>query len=119
MWQRKQTIYLALIVILMIGLCFLADMREWITAIVISACSVDALLAFKDRKKQMRKCRVGEMLSVLCIAYFAFEHWYAAGGVEPIPFYPCLYVVSLILFEMAYRGVKHDDDLVRSADRIR
>jgi hypothetical protein len=35
------------------------------------------------------------------------------------PLYAILPIVSIILFWMAKKGIKHDDDLVRSADRLR
>ena len=40
------------------------------------------------------------------------------GGVTP-QFGVCLPIVSIVLYWLAYKGIKHDDDLVRSADRLR
>lgn len=119
MWQRKQTIYLVLVVIMMIAVAFMSGGGEQVAAAIVGMQAVRAILSYENRKKQMRLCRFGEPMCLILIGMFALNHWYFAQDVTPIPFYPCLEVVSIVLFEMAYRGVKHDDDLVRSADRIR
>lgn len=126
MWQRKQTIYLALVVILMIGAMALlypfsdnGERTQSVTVLLIAIQSLTSIFAYENRKAQMRKCIVGMLLCVISVAYFGITYWWELDAASPLPFYPCLPLISIVLFWLAYKGVKHDDDLVRSADRIR
>ncbi|MBQ0073251.1 MAG: DUF4293 domain-containing protein [Prevotella sp.] len=119
MWQRKQTIYLVLVVILMIAVCFMTRSFEQVCAGIVGMHAIATIMKYENRKKQMRQCRIGIVMCLVLIGMFALDQWYSGADFESVPFYLCLEVVSIILYEMAYRGVKHDDDLVRSADRIR
>lgn len=121
MWQRKQTIYLILIAILMIAVCFMAEAFEQVCAGIVGAHAVATILKYENRKKQMLQCRLGIVACLILIGLFFFVRLYAGQEISTLqyPFYLCLEIVSIILYELAYKGVKHDDDLVRSADRIR
>lgn len=121
MWQRKQTIFLAIVAILMI-VCCITELQQMVLpcgSAIVCAHSVKTILTYKDRKKQMTQCRIGILACLVLIGLFAFYYWDELQTMGNIPAYPCLCLVSAILYEMAYKGVKHDDDLVRSADRIR
>jgi len=81
------------------------------------------IFLYKNRRQQMRLCIFNVFIILLwygCCAYYAF---YAKDGVEGSVFRPafavCLPLVSLIFYVLAYRGVKADERLVRSMDRIR
>ena len=129
MWQRKQTIYL-------IALLFLTAIVLWndvnaialhalrggvLTAIdgVVALLAVAAIVGFSRRKRQMTLCRVMEVLLAAWLAYFCFDHYYVGGGAVRYPLYAILPLIGIIVTEMARLGIKHDDDLVRSADRLR
>ena len=74
---------------------------------------------FKNRRHQMRNCRNAQILLLLwcgLCAWIVYSEYKA--GFTP-QFALCLPVVSIILLQLAYMGIKHDDDLVRSADRLR
>lgn len=77
------------------------------------------IFQYKDRKKQMTVCTMGMLLLVVWVALFCYDHFYIHGGAVMYPLYAILPVVSIVLFWMAKKGIKHDDDLVKSADRLR
>ena len=96
----------------------------WMTSLAVISVAV-ALLAFltifdyKNRRRQMRGCRLGQfLLLVWCVVCGMVAYVEKQWTVTP-QFGICLPVVSIVLYWLAYKGIKHDDDLVRSADRLR
>lgn len=83
--------------------------------------AVRTIMGFKDRKKQMRQCKALMVRSILIIVIFAVVLILENGtfSIDIIPPYPVLAFVNAVFAWLAYKGVKADDDLVRSADRIR
>ncbi len=96
-----------------------------ITTIFSGTLSLVALFLYKNRSVQMRLARINIVLigtiiaqSVLIsediykqIAALGYEKGYFIGFVLP--------VIAIILTALALRGVKKDEDLVKSMDRIR
>jgi hypothetical protein len=120
MWQRKQTIYLILAAFLMVITLFLAmDIVLQIASGVVAVVAVLAIFKFNNRQTQMTICMVGQLLILAWMLYFGVIHFYVDKTVTKLPFYLCLPIVAYIMFRMARAGIKHDDNLVRSADRIR
>lgn len=146
MWQRKQTIFLILALIALLltaffplwGLLSASGMDEnrllfavgWkgeglsamsgnlVYLVVDFILTLISVFAFKNRKRQMKLIKWSILLSVLFYAIVAFEAIPVYSYVKPhigvvFPF------VALILQWLAYKGVKHDDELVKAADRIR
>lgn len=144
MIQRIQSVYLFLSVVLTVaGLLFPLEMlrgeeavSQSLVALAVSLghgnvalipCAwlgmlalvgnVTAFFSYKNRKRQMRLCRVtGLLLAValvsLCVALFSRD---ILNGILPL----LLYVASLVFTVLSRRAIKRDDDLVRAADRIR
>ncbi len=120
MWQRKQTIYLITVVLLMIATTIMAS--DIVLRILSGICSLLAavtIFLYKNRKRQKSMCLIGQVLILLWVAYFAYLHYYGAPDRLAIRFYVCLPFVAYILYRLARTGIQHDEDLVRSADRIR
>lgn len=96
----------------------------WMTSLAIISITV-ALISFvtifdyKHRKRQMLSCRLCQLLLVVWCAICALVAYVEGTGGTTIQFGLCLPIVSIILFWLAHKGIKHDDDLVRSADRLR
>ena len=133
MIQRIQSIYLLVATIAMNLVSFKVpvwtlnkeltyaqdDSKLFILTITASLFSAIAIFLFKNRKFQMKLIR----LAVLVISIIAVRLGLLLGNSEFVFTlnYNC---IALLLFAlsalvMAYRGVKKDDDLVRSLDRIR
>lgn len=118
MWQRKQTIYLILAFFLMsIAAYFVKDLILDIVSCVVALLSIVTIFMFKNRQVQMRMCFLGQVLLLLWVAYFSFVHFGRKVGLPS--FQLCFPIVSYLMFRMARIGIKHDEELVRSADRIR
>lgn len=93
-----------------------------ITALTIFLAFV-AIFLFKNRKRQLNIVRFAIILLIIMIALFFFYYekelgLVAAGivGYDTGAYFP---VVSFIFFILAYRGIIHDEKLIRSADRLR
>ena len=131
MIQRIQSIYLLLAVISMTLISFKVpvytlnetlftaqdDTKMFILTVVGTIISLLGLFMFKNRKFQMKLIR----LTVLIQMIIGVRLFMLFNKFEVVlnNYFLFLIVFSLIALIMAYRGVKKDDDLVRSLDRIR
>jgi len=133
MIQRIQSIYLLVATIAMALVSFKVpvwslnkeltfaqdDTKMFILTITASLFSALAIFIFKNRKLQMKLIR----LAILVIAVISVRLGLLLGNTE-FEFTLNYNCIGLLLFAfaalaMAYRGVKKDDDLIRSVDRIR
>lgn len=131
MIQRIQSIYLLIAVICMTLISFKVpvyylketlfmaqdDTKIFVLTIVGALFSLLGLFMFKSRKFQMKLIR----LTVLILMIIGIRIFMLFIKFEVIlnNSFLFLMVFTLITLIMAYRGVKKDDDLVRSIDRIR
>lgn len=134
MIQRIQSIYLLLSVIFSIvaiaapipyafsgeqAMHFSGEIALLVIAVVVALTSLANIFLFRNRKLQMKICNVITALTLVLIGvagYFSVAH----TATPDVPHYgtalPGLVLVANLL---AKRGIKADDDLVRSADRLR
>lgn len=134
MIQRIQSIYLLLSVIFSIvavaapipyafsgetAMHFNGQIALVVIAAIIAVVSLANIFLFRNRKLQMNVCNIITGLTLIMIAvagYFSVEH----TAIPDVPHYgtalPGLVLVANLL---AKRGIKADDNLVRSADRLR
>ena len=131
MIQRIQSIYLLIAAISMTLISFKVpiyylnetlfmaqdDTKMFILTIVGAIFSLLGLFMFKNRKFQMKLIR----LTVLIQMIIGVRIFMLFNKFEVVlnNFFLFLMAFTLIALIMAYRGVKKDDDLVRSVDRIR
>jgi len=79
--------------------------------------AIITIFLFKDRKMQFRLCIVGIVLSIIIIAfYFLRMDRFASGGISLTSIFV---FASLIGYIMAARGVRKDQKLVKSLDKLR
>ena len=129
MWQRKQTIYLILVIFLMVltGLFATPTTADNYDLFPLAAlCGAVAVLAFvailqfKNRKRQQQLCNTSIICTLCWIGFFCYNHFFVEGQeVSALPFAAVLPVVTIVCLFMAKAGIKHDEDLIRSMDRIR
>ena len=93
------------------------DTKMFVLTIVGAIFSLLSLFMFKNRKFQMKLIR----FTVLIQMIIGIRIFMLFNKFEVILNYSFLFLMTftLIALIMAYRGVKKDDDLVRSVDRIR
>lgn len=79
--------------------------------------SIITIFMFKDRKLQLRLCFVGIALSVLLIVlYFVEMRKFQSGSVS----LSCLFVFAILVgWILAARGIRKDEKLVKSLDKLR
>lgn len=152
MWQRKQTVFLALAIIAIIA-CLLLPLALIqpeamgktgsvlynlgvssngsysfgltsalsVFLAVAGILSVAAIVSFRNRKTQMRLCSWTMLLLALWYVMFAVSILHLGDSQTDLhpSFGACLPLIAFILVWLGRRGVKADDDLVKSMDRIR
>lgn len=126
MWQRKQTIYLLLTTILSIGTAILAQgelgaLLAFLPGGLIGAIAFVTIFLYnnqKQRKMQMMLCRLSQLFLLAWLGYACYNHFVALENSSMI-IYPFYMLASIIVLELARRGVKADYDMIRSQDRIR
>ena len=131
MIQRIQSIYLLVAAIAMTLISFKVpvytlnetlfmaqdDTKMFILTIVGAIFSLLGLFMFKNRKFQMKLIRLTILIQMIIgVRLFMLLNKFEVVLNNTLLF---LMAFSLIALIMAYRGVKKDDDLVRSVDRIR
>ncbi len=93
----------------------------FVDLVITGALTLACIPLFKKRKMQMKICVANIVLSLVWYGYYAFcvLHLFKDMGTFHPRFAGCLPLVALILFVLAYRGIKADEELIRSMDRIR
>lgn len=88
--------------------------------------SIASIFLFKDRKKQMKYVRFTMIFTVVIFLNFGLLHFVniqnltAAGKLHMSYGIPAAFLlVNLVLYWLANKAIKKDDDLVRSVDRLR
>ena len=137
MIQRIQTIYLFL-AFLMVGvlpfifpLWTLSDgksyffMQNQIYAILLglsTAITIYSIISFKKRQTQFVANRLNIVLNLILLGLFVYHSLNLSGETPVVSekgigmFLPILTIVLLVL---ANKGIKKDEDLVKSVDRLR
>ena len=131
MIQRIQSIYLLLAAISMTLISFKVpvytlnetlfmaqdDTKMFILTIVVTIFSLFGLFMFMNRKFQMKLIRLTVLIQMIIgVRLFMLFNKFEVVLNNSLLFLMAFALIALI---MAYRGVKKDDDLVRSVDRIR
>lgn len=125
MIQRIQTIYLILIAGILLAMLFIAQssgIEPLYRHVLTVASGVTALLSaitifyYKKRPLQVKLCYV---LLFLLTAILAFTGIVFGADALKMKFLVIIPLASLILDVLAIQGIKKDDKLVKSLDRLR
>ena len=130
MWQRIQTLYLAVAAAAAIGLLFITvgksdsdilipknDITSVILCCTIAAISLYTITRYRNRSLQRRLSLLNMLLSIalfIWIIIIATRDEYM-----PFKFGACIPIICMLLFLFAARAIKKDDNLVKSMDRFR
>jgi len=90
--------------------------------IAIGLLSFITIFFYKNRKLQLRSCRLCLMLIFVMVALFFYTSDTLAGGIGQRVTYKAgayLPLIQIVFVFLAHVGIKKDDKLVRSADRLR
>jgi 4-hydroxybenzoate polyprenyltransferase len=123
MWQRKQTIFLLLAVILAVVTLssFFYSWEQFALLILAACCNVITVFLFRNRPLQTTLCS---------ISLFVYLGWYVALALYfrqetpdasqlQLPWSAVLPAVCIILTFMARKAIQADEKLVRDSDRLR
>ena len=85
--------------------------------------AITAIFLFKNRRLQLKLTRINILLNlILIIAVFVGYSRYIQSVIkveEQFKTGAFLPLISLVFLVLAYRGIKKDEELIRSADRLR
>lgn len=126
MIQRLQTVYLFLVVIcsaiMIMGKSITYTMLPFaILMVLVMFLSVIGIFMYKNRKRQ-RSVVVAALiidLAALALLAYYFISESKTGSVSIFNYRYIAPILNLIFLILASRGIKKDDDLVKSYDRLR
>ena len=137
MIQRIQTIYLIIAFLLVGVLPFVFPlwtlsngkdyyfMQNQIYAILLglsTAITIYSIISFKKRQTQFVSNRLNIVLNLILLGLFVYHSLNLSGGTPVVSekgigmFLP---IVTIVLLVLANKGIKKDEDLVKSVDRLR
>ena len=127
MWQRAQTLYLALATALIAAMFFCDKAQDisfvsyWpylVMLILITLLNILALTTWKIRVFQVRTTVLSALLTLALQVWLAVD--FIVTGNDPLFHVPALFpLVAVILDIMAARGIWADELMVRSSSRLR
>ncbi len=130
MIQRIQSIWLLLVFLIAIGLAYLSESNNYLlfANALTAALAVVAILRYNDRPRQIKLCYGIMALEAVIIV---LEHFDLVNQLAHVPqldqwirtFMQIVIIVppvaGLVFAFLALRGIKKDENLVRSMDRLR
>jgi len=121
MIQRIQTVYLFFVFCLMAIIIFFPFSSSWTVSLdagIVAVLSLIAIFTYKKRKLQIKICFA--MLYLLILAYLLHIYFnYYSLSISEIPFTLIFPTIAGIFIYLAILGIKKDERLVRSLDRLR
>ena len=130
MIQRIQSLYLLIsallsLVVSIVTLIGYYTFNIWILAISLSVSILSAytIFIYNNRQRQIMLCHILVIMNVvftLCLSYFLRADGVSLNDSFSLKqFIMLLPILCLLLTNLAKKGIKKDEDLVRSADRLR
>jgi hypothetical protein len=134
MIQRIQTVYLLLIFGLMAAMLFLPEVvtvqsetipainwKSWCESSFTALLAFTAIFLYKNRKMQLNVCWVILLLLVLSYMVIIFDLWLPNSENVKIVFNtPVVFpAFAIVLDILAILAIRKDEELIRSADRLR
>lgn len=102
------------------GILSYLPMTLFVIIVMSEIACVFALMGYKNRRQQMRTAAWAMAFQLLWLINYA---GYALFLVKNATFHPefsaCLPAIAFVFTWLAYRAIRADENLVRSADRIR
>lgn len=100
-----------------LGNAFTPHPVPFVDLVIAGAIALIDIFLYNKRKLQMTLCTVDIILGVLWYCWYVFMV-VSVDGFKPA-FAACLPLVAIIFLFMARRGIKADEELIKSMDRIR
>ena len=127
MWQRVQTLYLAISTALIAAMFFcdkagdLSFVSYWpylVLLIIITILNILALTTWKFRVFQVRTTVLAALFTLALQAWLVVD--FIVTGNDPLFHVPAIFPIIAVIFDvMAARGIWADELMVRSSSRLR
>ena len=98
------------------------DMKTLLLGLGISFLALVSIFVYKNRKQQMKLCRIGALLTLAEIVFIVISYVNTKEIAQSEPnFGYVIFIlpISTLCFLLAAKAIKKDEDLVKSVDRIR
>ncbi len=98
------------------------DMKTLILGIGISILAIVCIFLFKNRKQQIKLSRIAGLLTIAEIVFIVISYFNTielADGEFNFGYVIFILPISTMLFLLAAKAIRKDDELIRSVDRIR
>lgn len=104
--------------------CYMYSAALFVVLMLTGIVTILSLFGYENRIRQMRWTILSLVLLVLYyLSFVGFAIYYGktkyAGAHFQISFYACFPILAFILNLLAYWRIRHDEQLVRAADRLR
>jgi sugar phosphate permease len=136
MWQRIQTVYLALVALANGVLAawlplFKENTDQWVMAferlevlvpvVLISLGALFCIFLYKKRQNQFVLNRLLMILNLFLLGFFVYRSLILSGetAVSEKGIGMLIPIFSIVFLVLANRSIKKDEDLVKSVDRLR
>lgn len=140
MIQRVQSLYLLVAIVLLkvmfffpvlnlvsngeiveVGVCMMNEKLNYMLLIpVIAALLFMAItiFSFKNRMNQVKLCKISSLLTLITVAVI-FLGYSSEGAEVAYTVFSVFPLLALVFIQLASRSIIKDENLIRSADRIR
>lgn len=125
MIQRIQSVYLFFVFCLMAMLAFIPFSSSWMVTIeagIIAVFSVITIFLYKNRSLQIKMSYLLLLLLILVYALYFIFNWKPQPIAEffrQIGYSFVFPLIAIVLVYLAIRGIRKDEKLIRSLDRLR
>lgn len=132
MIQRIQSIYLFIVTVLSVVICFYPyaeigdrELTFWTSGIYQGLCIIiplvtfGAIFMFRKRILQMRLCSFAAILMLFQAAFMLISYYMENCQNCHLCFVAIVPYINIILTYLAIRGIGKDEAMVRAADRLR
>ncbi|MFM1807713.1 MAG: hypothetical protein RLZZ242_438 [Bacteroidota bacterium] len=97
-----------------------AQLIVFAESVLVTFLALGAIFRFRNRQQQFVINRINLLLQLFLLGFFVYRSLILSGGTSPEKGIGMLIpVFSIVLLVLANRAIKHDEDLVKSADRLR
>ncbi|MCQ2173719.1 MAG: DUF4293 domain-containing protein [Bacteroidales bacterium] len=119
MWQRIQTLYMLVALILIaVAACFAKEIPYIVLLVLGGLCNLLPVFMFRHRMLQLRLVIFGAVVLLGLQVWMAVDYFTAEETVQ-FNYSMVVPVIAAILDFLAVRGIMSDELLVRSAGRLR
>ncbi|MDO4881450.1 MAG: DUF4293 family protein [Capnocytophaga sp.] len=124
MIQRIQSIYLLLVVLVqwVAGFCFFyPDILTFVICVFSGILALITIFCYKNRQNQFVFNRINILINLILLGVFTWRALNSLGeiSISEKSVQVLVPIISIVFLFLANKAIRRDEDLVKSADRLR